>query len=133
MELDMNVFKEMCDSVDIRIGYADENRVSKWFNRAFLESGKRKEEDLDKPLKDCHLEKSYAKIEHMYKEFENGRRKRFEIKVEIDGEKTVIHYYPLFIEGVFKGVFETIFFPGKLMEGFPYPGEFSVFRSGQSS
>lgn len=133
MSVDMKIFKEICDSIDVRIGYADENRISKWFNRAFLDSGKRKEEDLDKSLNDCHSEESLAKIDHMYREFEKGRRKRFEIKVEINGEKTVIHYYPLFIEGVFKGVFETIFYPGKLMKGFPYPGEFSFFRSGQGS
>jgi len=133
MSVDMKIFKEMCDSIDIRIGYADENRISKWVNRAFLESGKRKEEDLDKPLMDCHNEESIAKIDHMYREFENGRKKRFEIKMEISGAKTVMHYYPLFIEGVFKGIFEVCFYPDTLMKGFPYPGEFSFFRAGQRS
>ncbi len=92
MSVDMEIFKEMCESVNIRIGYADENRISQWVNRDFLKSGKRKEEDMGKPLKDCHTEKSYAKIEHMYREFENGRRKRFELKMEISGVKTVMHY-----------------------------------------
>ncbi len=131
MTVDMKIFKEMSDSINIRIRYDDEKRISKWVNRAFLESGKRKEEDMGKPLAECHSEKSLAKVEHMYREFENGRRKRFEIKMEIMGEKTVMHYYPLFIEGVFKGLFEVCFYPEILLKGFPYPGEFSVFRSGQ--
>ncbi len=133
MELDMNVFKEICDTIGVRIGYADENRISKFFNKTFLESGKRKEEDLDKPLKDCHSEKSYAKIDFMYRAFEKGRTEPFVLKMDIDGDKTVIHYHPIFFEGVFKGVFEAIIYPDKLLEGFPYPGEFYVFRSGQSS
>ena len=37
------------------------------------------------------------------------------------------------IEGVFKGVFETIIHPEKLLEDFPYPGEFSLFKTGQDS
>jgi DUF438 domain-containing protein len=124
----MRIFKEMCDKIKIRIGYADENLVSQWFNKAFLDSGKRKEEDLGKSLRDCHNEQSIAKIDFMHKEFLNGRTEPFVLKMDIEGDKTIIYYHPIFLDGVFKGIFETIFYPDELMEGFPYPGEFSFFN-----
>lgn len=130
---DMKIFKEMCDTVVIQMGYADENGISQWFNKAMYVSGKRKESDVGRHLKDCHTEKTHPKIDFIYKAFEGGRREPFTVKRVIGGKKTVVHYYPVFIEDVFKGVFETIIHPEKLLEDFPFPGEFALFASGQDS
>jgi DUF438 domain-containing protein len=130
---EMKIFKEICDAVDIQMGYSDENGISKFFNRAMYASGKRKESDLDKHIKDCHTEKTHPKIDFIYKAFEEGRRKPFAVKRVIGGKKTVVNYYPVFIEGVFRGVFETIIHPEKLLEDFPFPGEFGLFKTGQGS
>jgi DUF438 domain-containing protein len=94
-------------------------------------SGKRKESDVDKFVMDCHTEKSRAQIDFMYKAFEGGRREPFVIKRLIGKKKTVVQYFPLFLEGVFKGIFETITYPEELLEDFPFPGEFDLVKAGQ--
>jgi DUF438 domain-containing protein len=132
MSEEMNIFREICDTIDVRIGYADEHQISKFFNRSMYASGKRNESDLDKPIKDCHIEKTKAQIDFIYKAFEAGRREHFVIKRVIGKRKTVVQYFPLFLEGVFKGVFETITYPEELLEDFPFPGEFDLVKAGQN-
>jgi hypothetical protein len=111
MSEEMKIFREICDTIDVRIGYADEHQISKFFNRSMYASGKRKE----------------------YKAFEGGRREPFVIKRVIGKRKTVVQYFPLFLEGVFKGVFETISYPEELLEDFPFPGEFDLVKAGQNA
>ncbi len=119
MGMDSKILKEICDSVDFRVEYADENGVSRWFNRASYESGKRRETDIGKPLLDCHSQETTKKIDLMYDAFRKGRKGPFVVKKMMGEKKAVIHFYPVFIDETFKGCFATIIFPEKLMEGFP--------------
>ncbi len=117
--MDNKVFKEICDSVVFRVEYADERGISQWFNRAAYKSGKRKKTDIGRPLEECHSKETTEKIKFMYDAFRNGRRTPFVVKKMIGEKRAVIHFYPIFSDGVFRGCSATIIFPDELLKGFP--------------
>jgi DUF438 domain-containing protein len=112
---DEKIYRAILDLLPFRVEFADEEMVERFFNRASLESGKRTDSDLGRHLLDCHRPESCEMIRRMYQEFRAGRREPFVKKKTKKGRTKVVTWYPVIVEGEFRGIAETIIYPGELL------------------
>jgi DUF438 domain-containing protein len=103
---DEKVFRAILDLLPFRVEYADEGMIERFFNKA--SEKKRKPSDIGRHLFDCHRPESQEMIQQMYDGFRAGRREPFVKRKEKDGKTKVVTWYPVMVEGQFKGIAETI-------------------------